>query len=47
MKLPNQFVNLGRQAEQPVQIVLVRLLLTVGPSLVNPSGKVVCIFSDT
>src|ERR1017187_1206428 len=43
MKLADQFVNFGCQAEEPVKIVFVGLLLAFGASLFDPLGEVIVI----
>ena len=45
MKLADQFIDFGRHAEEPVKIVLVRLLLAFGASLFNAFGEFVGILS--
>ena len=39
MQLSDQFIDLRRKAEEPVQIILVRLLLTLRANLFNATGE--------
>jgi hypothetical protein len=46
VKLADQFIDLGRHAEEPVKIIVVRLLLTLGSRFFDAFSKFVGILSQ-